>query len=63
MAIGGWLALHQMAKHTQLFLDEDCETLEDLTMIVQEEDFEAMGIDEADGAVLWSAMQAAVANQ
>ena len=64
MPIRDWLELHNMAKHTQLFLDEDCETLEDLTLIAEEaDDFEGMGINDADGAVIWRAMEALVANQ
>jgi hypothetical protein len=60
MDIGQWLALHNASKHEKAFRDEDCDTLEDVTMIVQaEEDFEELGLPAEVGEVLWQALQAA----
>ena len=54
-----WLAAHDMASLAPKFGEEGVETLEDLLAVVQAEgDLKYLGVDAAQAAQLWAAIQA-----
>ena len=59
MPVADWLAAHDVASLAPKFDEEGVETLEDLLAVVQAEgDLKYLGVDAAQAAQLWPAIQA-----